>query len=491
MTYENTGGYLALQSNDWTGASYGGIAFGDDLPAAVTFNTSALTLNSSAILDDVLSPINDFVPADSDSGAGFSTILTPDTNGEDLWNVNTDDELAPTDPDAVDLSDDDFFVDPIVLNLNGGAVVTTDQNTNEVTFDMRGQGTLEGTGWITSGEGFLVIDKEGTGTITSSHEMISDMNELASYDSNGDGEITAADQRFDTPRVWVPGANGGPGSLFTLPQLGITEIGLTANMVDQADNGNLIKNTFTFDYANGTTGQGADVYFSLAGDPPIIASPAEASALAAGPPSYRNLGSTSDIAFFNPAAQLADVNNIVSAATAGGTAAPSSAAGAPESAQNSTSTLADIPAQSGQITVADVTSAGAAAAMGQNTVPDQATPAGWASLELSQGLTFISAGTAVQPVGTSGAGIAAPVAPPRCRNLPYRPIRSPSPTLRHQGRCSPPFRHRHSTQRFSPVSALHFMSRQSRALGRSPDRVNRRLVDPAAARVRPDIEMYG
>ena len=89
---------------------------------------------------------------------------------------------------------------------------------------------------------------------------------LATYDSNSDGKITAADAGFDDVKVWEPGAGGSAGNLYTLRQLGISEIGLNGTAIDAMDNGNEILNGFTFKYADGAIGQGAEVGFAAGPD---------------------------------------------------------------------------------------------------------------------------------------------------------------------------------------------------------------------------------
>jgi hypothetical protein len=192
---------------------------------------------------------------------------------------------------------EDEVVDPIVINLAGQPVTTTAEGANGVTFDMLGNGSQQNTGWVTSDEGFLVFDKTQASQIVSSHDMISDLNELASFDSNGDGKITAADALFNDLEVWIPGTQGGPGILETLTQAGITELDLSATTANQMNNGNTINATFSFKFANGTIGQGADVSFSVG---PDTTTPVPAAAAS----SQSNSALVQAMASFNPAPPL-------------------------------------------------------------------------------------------------------------------------------------------------------------------------------------------
>ena len=190
-------------------------------------------------------------------------------------------------------------VDPLVLNLQGHAVTTSNMANNGIKFDMTGTGQAERTGWITAGEGFLVDDPNGA-PITSGSQFITDLHQLAQmsgggsaqglspsqmaslrnadptqYATNlaqmaaldnvgGGGKLTAA-QATDL-RVWVPAADARGGQLFTLGQLGIAEIDFNQTLLAKVDNGNQINNSFTFLYTNGSHGQGADVTFEVAPD---------------------------------------------------------------------------------------------------------------------------------------------------------------------------------------------------------------------------------
>lgn len=217
--------YWYLSTPDWTGGSLG-IAGGDAGIDHVNFTIPVLTfsfqdaaLSASYVLGTAWSVISDFL--------------------------------------------DSFFsiFDPIVLNLQGGSITTTSAATNGITFDLQGNGGKQAVGWISQGEGFLVVDKDHTGQI-GAKDFIADINELASYDSNGDGQITAADAQFPSLEVWIPGVAGSAGTLQTLQHLGIADITLEAAAVNQADNGNWISQSITFTKTDGSTGQAADVFFS-------------------------------------------------------------------------------------------------------------------------------------------------------------------------------------------------------------------------------------
>lgn len=162
------------------------------------------------------------------------------------------------------------ILDPLILNLSGGVVDTTAKGENGIRFDMLSDGVLRETGWISSGEAILV---NGLQTPTNGSSFTS-VEQLCALDADHNGVVTAAEA--GSLGIWQPGAKGSGGSVSTLQQLDIAAINLDwqAQWTPQAgvfapmgkvDHGNLISSTFTFTYANGSTGQGADVTFGVEG----------------------------------------------------------------------------------------------------------------------------------------------------------------------------------------------------------------------------------
>ncbi|HJS85510.1 MAG TPA: hypothetical protein VJ779_08615 [Acetobacteraceae bacterium] len=183
----------------------------------------------------------------------------------------------------------DLEIDPLVLNLDGQDVTTTSAATNGVTFDMRGDGASQPTGWITPEEAFLVMGVNDPNAVTSGHDLISDVNQLAGLDTNHDGVIDADDTDYGSIKLWEPGSNGSGAILESLAARGIAKIILAPTASDRADNGNHIKQTFQFIYSNGTIGQGADVFFAtgpdLGGSNPLPPATPTAADLPSPPPS--------------------------------------------------------------------------------------------------------------------------------------------------------------------------------------------------------------
>lgn len=64
---------------------------------------------------------------------------------------------------------------PLTLDLDGDGIETVPPNaTNPILFDHDGDGVKSGTGWIKPDDGFLVLDRNGNGTIDDGTELFGD-----------------------------------------------------------------------------------------------------------------------------------------------------------------------------------------------------------------------------------------------------------------------------------------------------------------------------
>ncbi|ASI67944.1 hypothetical protein BA022_04735 [Diaphorobacter nitroreducens] len=174
--------------------------------------------------------------------------------------------------------------DPLAIDLDGDGVETVGivQGGNPVLFDHDADGTRTGTGWLQGDDAWLVLDRDGNGSIDSGRELFgvdtlisgtagtasavyarNGFEALRTLDANGDGVFNAADAAFTQVRLWRDLNQDGvsqAGELSTLTSQNITGIGLTpSNTVTNLGNGNSINGTATVTRSNGATTTAAGV----------------------------------------------------------------------------------------------------------------------------------------------------------------------------------------------------------------------------------------
>ena len=166
---------------------------------------------------------------------------------------------------------------PVVLDLDGNGVRLIDGAKTDAWFDMDGNGVADDTGWISSGDGFLVIDRNRNGLIDDGSELSfladapnakSDLQALSIFDSNADGLLSAQDVRFGELKIWVDANSNGitdAGELRSLSEHGIESLNLTGNATNErvkvGKNITLANTIFT--RTDGSTGQASDAVLSF------------------------------------------------------------------------------------------------------------------------------------------------------------------------------------------------------------------------------------
>jgi hypothetical protein len=165
---------------------------------------------------------------------------------------------------------------PIILDLNGDGVKTLSINSG-VKFDLFAEGGAISTGWVSSGDGLLVLDRNHDGQINDGSELFGTATKLANgqsapdgyaalreLDSNADGVIDSKDAAFNDLKVWVDGNSDGiteGGELKSLSALNIASINANAQVGTATNNGNLLGLTSTYQTTDGASHQAADVWF--------------------------------------------------------------------------------------------------------------------------------------------------------------------------------------------------------------------------------------
>ncbi|MDD4855916.1 MAG: hypothetical protein PHQ22_10165 [Sulfuricurvum sp.] len=147
------------------------------------------------------------------------------------------------------------FCSPLVLDINNNGNSSTRLNDSNVYFDMDGEevngkarettlgcGFKERTAWVEQGDGLLVLDRNGNGTIDNGTELFGNFTPLSSgnsasdgfeallqYDENHDGKIDRNDAAYQNLKVWMDdNANGitDSGELKTLQEAKVASVKL-------------------------------------------------------------------------------------------------------------------------------------------------------------------------------------------------------------------------------------------------------------------------
>ncbi|MCP4485862.1 MAG: calcium-binding protein, partial [Gammaproteobacteria bacterium] len=167
---------------------------------------------------------------------------------------------------------------PIILDLDGDGIETVGLEEG-VYFDHDANDFRERSGWVTGGDGLLVLDKNNNGYIDSGRELFGDntlladgvtqathgYDALAEYDTNLDGKIDASDSVFNDLKVWVDANNDGvsdAGELKTLSESNVASLTLNYQSDGTIQNDNDLRYTSTYTDTAGVEHATADVFFA-------------------------------------------------------------------------------------------------------------------------------------------------------------------------------------------------------------------------------------
>jgi len=162
-------------------------------------------------------------------------------------------------------------IDPLVIDLDGDGIKLVNINQSNAMFDLTGSGFANKTGWISSGDAFLVWDKNNNGRIDDISEMFGSGNQsgfkaLALYDTNRDGKIDAFDDVFKNLKLWQDRNGDGrtdEGELLSLRDVGIKAINLNTIQTNINQEGNLITEVGSVEFEDGRETQAGNVNFEL------------------------------------------------------------------------------------------------------------------------------------------------------------------------------------------------------------------------------------
>jgi hypothetical protein len=199
-------------------------------------------------------------------GASPGNCYTSWTRGErqllewrELWGGNGCVPTNPPPPPPTICGDPHACQEPLVLDLDGGGIYTTDVDVSPVRFDLNGDGVSERTAWTRpdTDEGILYFDHNKNGVIDGGAELFGDVTVLSTgaraatgfaaltdYDllvngGNEDGVITSADHGWHKMRLWVDRDHNGLVSHdenYTLNQRNVVELSTSYVTMTAAEN---------------------------------------------------------------------------------------------------------------------------------------------------------------------------------------------------------------------------------------------------------------
>ncbi|SIQ63051.1 hypothetical protein SAMN05421778_1042 [Sphaerotilus natans] len=160
---------------------------------------------------------------------------------------------------------------PIVLDIDDNGIQTYDFLNKAVDFDINGDGAIDKTAWISSGDAFLAIDQNGNNRIDGVNELFGGLGrgdgfaKLTSFDENRDGRVDQSDGRFSELLIWQDKNSDGvtdDGELRSAEQSGLQSIDTVYTIQNIFQQGNLLGEASTASW-QGRTIDVVDVYFQF------------------------------------------------------------------------------------------------------------------------------------------------------------------------------------------------------------------------------------
>lgn len=163
----------------------------------------------------------------------------------------------------------DFLLPFITYGLTTSNQLLVSRGVGAVYWDNDGDLFGERSGWLSGEDGFLVHDADGSGTIDAAELFggpgLSGYAELAEWDSNGDGIVSADDIAFADLQIWRDANENGitdAGELHALAAFGITAFSLNAQATNiTTANGTIIRAESFYAREDGSTGALGELIF--------------------------------------------------------------------------------------------------------------------------------------------------------------------------------------------------------------------------------------
>lgn len=227
-------------------------------------NQQTLSVESTAMVGfKVLNYVEETYQAEAEN-TYFSTVGTVRTaDGREInFNVEVGMSREFTQYYREDLEVASFrMCDPLVINLDTDVAELSDQ---KFFFDIDADGEEDEIAGLSSGSGYLALDKNGDGIINDGKELFGTSNgdgfaDLAQYDEDGNGWIDENDAIWSKLKIWCKDENG-EDVLYRLAEKGVGAICLQKASTDftlQGSSGmtnGAIRSTGVFLYENGNVG---------------------------------------------------------------------------------------------------------------------------------------------------------------------------------------------------------------------------------------------
>ncbi|MBL4730391.1 MAG: hypothetical protein JKY28_03280 [Sulfurimonas sp.] len=164
--------------------------------------------------------------------------------------------------------------DPLIINLSGDI---PDLSSDTFSFDLDNDGIKDQISKLTSGNGFLALDKNNDGEINYGSELFgtrtgNGFTELSAYDEDANNWIDENDSIFDSLQVWLKNEDSKERELVGLGEVGIGAIFLDSALSEFTYKTNTnqtlgeLKSAGIFLYEDGNVGNISQIDFAARGE---------------------------------------------------------------------------------------------------------------------------------------------------------------------------------------------------------------------------------
>jgi acylphosphatase len=168
---------------------------------------------------------------------------------------------------------------PIVIDLSDDGIDLIRPEDSNVFMDINGDGWRDRIGWAAPSDAVLVLDGNQDGRVDIDHEVSfvdhlpgarTDLEGLVAHDSDGDGRLTAADDRWKEFGLFQDRNRNGlqdEGEFISLDAAGLRSLSLLREGTPEMNQGNVVFGTSVIEWADGRISRAGDVMFAGDGVP--------------------------------------------------------------------------------------------------------------------------------------------------------------------------------------------------------------------------------